>query len=180
MSTTLQAFNSLFKNFIDELASTFPEEKTITVFSEGFDDLVAVNARKPIELFVAALAPHSDLVMAKNDALFDQPLDIGIAISELWKSDISDGTREAIWQYIHMLFLLGTTVLHVPSELLGTIENVAQTCATRLQDGNMDMSSMASMFMNGMGSILGGMPAGGAMPSFPGIDGPKRLMRKKK
>ena len=158
--TTLNAFNSLFKRFLEDLAGTFPEAPALTTMVNSFDALVAINARKPMDMFVSALAPHSDMVMTKNPKLFDQPLDIGIDISTMWKTDISDGSRDAIWQYIHTLFLLGTTCLHVPPELLNTIESVAQTCAARLQDGETDMSSMASLFMNGMGSVFSGMPAG--------------------
>lgn len=174
--TTISAFNTLFKTFVTELAETFPEQQRLKAFANGFDDLVAANARKIMEVFVATLAPHSDLVMTKNPKLFDQPLDIGVDISALWKSpDVSENTREAVWQYIHSLFLLGTTCMHVPPELLSTIESVAQTCASRMQDGDtVDMSSMASMFVNGLGSIIGGGGGGGGMPGVAALlDAPR-------
>jgi hypothetical protein len=170
--TTVAAFNALFKSFVEDLSCTFPEERRLALFCESFDDLVKVNARKPLELFVAAMAPHAQLVMTKDPALFDQPLEVGIDISALWKSkDVSDVSREAIWKYLHSLFLLGTTAVHVPPQLLETIESVAQTCADRMQSGGdggehgMDLAGMASMFVNGMSSISGGNGGAGQLPA---------------
>lgn len=150
--TTTAAFNTLFKSFIEDLSRSFPEEGKLALFCESFDDLCRVNAKKPMELFVATLAPHADLVMTKNAQLFDQPLDIGIDISSLWKNeDFSDASREAVWSYLQSLFLLGTTCMNLPPELLTTIEQVAQSCAGRMQAGELDFASMMSMFSNGSG-----------------------------
>jgi hypothetical protein len=119
-----------------------------------------------MELFTAALAPHAELVMAKNPALFDQPIKLpgGLDMSELWKvPDVTDATREAIWQYIQMLFMLGTTVQNLPAPLLETIESVAMSCASQMQadgKGDLDFGSLSSMLMGGLGNMMGGGPGG--------------------
>lgn len=171
MSSTVQAFNTMLRNFLEDLHQTFPEESKIAVVLEAFDDLARVNVRKPMELFTAALAPHAELVMAKNPALFDQPIELpgGLDMSQLWrKEDVPAETRDAIWQYIHMLFMLGTTVQNLPQPLLETIESVAMSCAAQMKEdgsGQLNVGALSNMLMGGLGNVLGG---GG----FPGLDGP--------
>jgi len=148
MSTTLLAFNALLKTFITELAETFPEETALGLYALGFDTLADANPRKPMEFVMAALLPHTDLVMAKDSALFDQDINLGgqIDLRTIWHhDDLSDATRGAIWTYIHTLFLLGTTIQNMPAEMLTNIENVAKDCAARIESGeNLDMATMAN------------------------------------
>lgn len=190
MSSTVQAFNTMMKNFLEELSQTFPEEHKVEVVMESFDDLVAINARKPMELFTAALAPHSELVMSKNPDLFAQPIQLpgGLDMSKLWAvPDVSQETRDAIWQYIQMLFMLGTTVQNMPPQLLETIESVAMSCAQQMGsgagDGNVDLGSLSGMLMGGLGNMMGGgglasMLGGGGGGSL--LPPPTRPARSKK
>ena len=178
MSSTITAFNQMMKNFLEELQATFPEEGKVGVVVEAFDDLARINAKKPMELFVAALAPHAPLVTSKNPALFDQPIELpgGLDMSTLWaKEDVAPETRDAIWQYIQMLFMLGTTVQNLPPQLLETIENVAMNCATQMQasDQPMDFGSLSSMLMGGLGNVMGGGGMG-ALASLGGVAEPPR------
>lgn len=162
MGSTVQAFNSMMSNFLEELRQTFPEEPKIAIVIESFDDLTSINARKPMELFTASLAPHGELVMAKNPDLFGQPIELpgGLDMSKLWaKEDVTQETRDAIWQYIQMLFMLGTTVQNLPPQLLETIESVALNCATQMQTdggGAMNFGALSNMLMGGLGNMLGG------------------------
>lgn len=156
--STVQAFNTMLKNFMEELADVFPEEKQIRMFLDGFDSLVALNARAPMDMFTDALAPHTELAMAKDPQLFKiLKFPGGIDFDALWSSDISDNTRDAIWQYINLLLLLGTTVRSMPAEMLQGIETVAKNCADQMQSGQLDFSALGSMLMNGG---LAGLAAG--------------------
>ena len=168
---TVQAFNSMLKNFLDELDSTFPDVTAIRVYNEGFDTLVKANVRKPLQIFMEAVSPHADAVMRRDPGLFSTLNLGGIDFKGLWASDISDATRNAIWQYLHMLFLLATTVSSVPPELLSSIESVAQNCADKMQHGEMDFSSMSKMLMGGGGAegLLGGL--GGLLGGLGGMGG---------
>lgn len=159
--STIQAFNTMLKTFVEELAAVFPEEKHIATFLAGFDPLVALSPRKPLELFVQAVGPHAQHVMARDPALFEHlRFPGGIDFQVLWSSDISDATRDAIWQYLHLLFLLGTTVQSMPAEMLESIETVAKNCADKVQAGQMDFSSIGSLLMNGgLGALGGGLGA---------------------
>lgn len=152
MSTSVQSFNTLMKQFLQELALTFPDHQEICLFQSMFDDLVKTNHKKPAELFMNALQPYSDLVMQKNDHLFDQPISLGnkIDLAELWNTQgLSQGSKDAIWKYLHTLFLLGSTVCSLPPELLNTIDTLAKTCADNIKSGNADLSTVTKSLLNG-------------------------------
>jgi hypothetical protein len=172
-TTTTSAFNQMMRNFLEELHATFPEEPKVGLVLESFDDLCGINQKKPMELFVAALAPHHALVMAKDPALFQQPIALpgGLNMSALWaKPDVDQSTRDAVWQYLQMLLMLGTTVQSLPPQLLATIESVAQSCASQMPSGAgpgamPDLGALSNMLVSGLGSLMGsGAPAASARP----------------
>jgi hypothetical protein len=167
--TTVQAFNSLLKNFIDELAETFPEESKITFASKSFDTLVKNNPRMPLDMFVNALSPHTTLLMAKDPKLFDQPIELGgMDLAKVWaKDDVSQASREAIWSYLHTLFVLGTTVSTLPAQFLTTIEALAHDAAGAMEAGGKpDFSAVATQLMGlgGLESIIGAL--GNGLPNL--------------
>lgn len=168
--TTVQAFNGMLKNFMEELADVFPEEHQIRVFLDGFDALTMLTPRMPMDMFVDSLAPHASLAMAKDPDLFTKlEFPGGIDFQRLWASpDVSDNTRDAIWQYINLLYVLGSTVRSMPAEMLEGIESVAKTCADKMQSGQMDLSALGGMLMSGLGSSGGGMGGMGALASLLG------------
>ena len=181
--STIQAFNTMLKTFLEELVSVFPEEVRVSAFLESFDTLVELDARKPLQLFVEAITPHAQLAMAKDPALFDHlKFPGGIDFKRMWSADISDATREAIWQHINLLFLLGTTVQSMPPEMLESIETVAKNCADQVQNGELDFTSLGNMLMSngGLGALgglsglggLGGLGALGALTGGSGDDTP--------
>lgn len=160
MSTTVAAFNNMLTGFLDELADVFPDQPDVARFRDGLPGLVAANARKPLELFMDAVAPHQARLMAKDASVFGELSLAGIDLGRLWATeDLSDNTRDAIWQYLHMLFVLGSTVLAVPPELLSGIESVAHSCADKIQAGDLDLSAVTQMLLGN--NALAGMLASG-------------------
>ena len=150
--TSLQAFNTLLENFVEELSHTFPEEEGLAVFKEELQTLLKMNNKAPLTMFMSALTPHTDYIMAKNPALFEQPIQLGgnIDLKARWaKPDLSAETREVIWQHIHTLFMLGTTIQYLPADMLVNIENAAKECASRIEAGEqVDLASIASNMAN--------------------------------
>ena len=159
--STLDAFNTTLKNFLQELVDVFADEPSVgklQLFLAGFDVFVGADKRGAMDAFLKATSPHGQLISAKDPKLFKQlELPGGISLKDLWKK-ASEQTREATWQYLQMLFLLAPTAAAVPPEMLGTIEHMASEYATKVQSGEVDLSSVASMLF----SSLGGGGAGGA------------------
>lgn len=175
--TTLQAFNTLLRNFMQELSMTFPEDATLAVGLDGLDALIKANARKPVELFMEAIGPHAQLVLTKDPALFDAPITISgtLDLQTYWTSPgLSDASKDAIWQYLQQLYLLGSTVSALPAEMLTAIESMAQECAGKIERGEADLAGITSMLLNGgIGSLAGpgGLGGLGSLAAGPGAGG---------
>lgn len=154
MVSTVDAFNSTLKGFLEELVECCPSApgvSTLTLFLATFDTFVATDPRAAMDGFLAAMVPHTDMVAAKNPKLFRVvTLPGGVSLKDAWDT-MSDTTKAAVWQYVQMLFLLGNTATAMPPDMLNAIENVAQTYASKIQGGEMDMASLTSMLMGTMG-----------------------------
>jgi hypothetical protein len=163
MTTTVAAFNNLLKLFIEELARVFPEQRDVATFLAGFDAFVMLAPTQPLDTFLEALSPHASLLMAKDAALFESIRFPGLDFHGMWTSEgVTDGTRDAIWQYLHTLYLLGTTVKSMPPEVLQSIESVAASCADKVDaDGEIDFGAVMSALMTSMGPLAAGLGGGG-------------------
>ena len=159
--STLEAFNTLMRNFLNELNETFPEFEELKVFAAGYDALVILSPHKPLETFMETMSPHANQIMGRDPALFEHDdLSLGGAVNlkAMWHStDLSEGTRDAIWQYLTTMYVLGSTIQSMPPEILGTIETVAHDCASKVESGEMNMADIMPALMNSMSSLIGKM-----------------------
>lgn len=160
MCSTVDAFNTTLRGFLEELVHVFPDEPgigKIQLFLSGFDIFLATNKRAAMDLFLESMAPHAALLNAKDAKIFKRvELPGGVSLKDLWKK-ASEGTRDATWQYLQMLYLLASTAAAVPPEMLASIESMAAEYAGKVQSGEMDMSAVTSMLLGGVGG------AGGAL-----------------
>lgn len=156
--TTLSAFNSMLKEFIGELAATFDDVPELDLYRIGFDHYTKIDPTKPLNLFMNTLTPYGDLIMARDNALFEKDIDLGmnVNLSTLWNSEgVSENTRAAIWNYLSTLFLLGTTIRSMPPEILNSVESIAKDCADKVQNGEIDFASMMPKLMQSMSGLMG-------------------------
>ena len=157
--TSVTAFNDMMGQFLSELHMSFPEEKSIKKYMTAFELLRSANGRLVVDGFMAAIAPHMDKISAKDENFFIENAETidflkDINLKNIWPI-ASDNTREAIWQYIQTLYMLGTTITSIPPETLSMIESVAKQCADKLQEEGGDIDE--SQLMKSMQGLLGGM-----------------------
>ena len=157
--TSVSAFNEMMDQFLSELKQTFPEEKSIKKYYTGFDILRKANPRKCIVEFMEQVSPYANHIMQKDDSFFLTPgakvpkIIEDLGVRRLWTPELSQTTKDAIWQYLQTLYMLGTTITSIPAETLTMIERVAKQCAETMQGGEgIDekalMSSMSGLFGN--------------------------------
>lgn len=160
--TSVSAWCEMMDSFLSELAKTFPDEPGVKKYKTSYELVRKANPRKCVESYMAACAEFNQQIMNKDEAFF---VEQGETISFLkdmnikkhWEDpELSQGTRDAIWQYIQTLYILGTTITSFPPEALGMIENVAQQCAETMQGDGQDPNKMMSN-MSGLFSSLGNM-----------------------
>lgn len=155
--SSLDAFNDMMAQFLNELVLTFPEHANIQEFRTSFEARLIDAPRSPLEDFMSSVGSRSQNIMAKDDSFFDAARGSGLPdLSGAWKSpEATPATKMAIWQYMQTLHILGTTLTMFPPETLSAIENAAKKCA---ESGSFDPSVLQGL----MGSLMG--PGGGDNP----------------
>lgn len=152
--TTVDSFNSTLKSFLQELVDVFPDEpgiEKVSVFLGTFDLFTAGNPRAAMDVFMEKISPYATNISTKDPSMFETlELPGDISLKGMW-DHASEQTRDATFQYLQMLFLLGTTASAVPQDMLQNIENLAADYAGKIQAGEMDLGSLASMLMSGNG-----------------------------
>lgn len=154
--STVTAFTEMLTQFIDELVDTFPEEVSLKKGKATIDIMKIANPRAVVDTFMGSISPHQAKIMAKDDSLFSDDLELpgGIDIKKLWTPDLSTNTKNAIWQYIQTLNILGTTVNAIPKETLAAIEGIADQMA---KSGTDPSQVLGGMDMSAIQNVLGGM-----------------------
>lgn len=164
--SSVQAFISVMDEFLNELMKTFPEEKKIAVYYNSFKLMKKTNPRVILDTFMTEASKRSEAITKRDESYFlggDDEFMNEINVKKWWTDDLSQSTKDAIWQYINTLFVLGTTITSIPSNLLTTIEGVAEQCASQMEDGEgvegMKPENMENL-LAGMQSMIGNMMGG--------------------
>ncbi len=189
MTTTFKAFNAMLSEFLGDLTDTFDEYQAVSDAKNVLAALLAVDesTQVPMKTFVGVFSPHKDLLMAKDERLFEEcsiPMvsESGFDISKEWAT-LDEDNREAIWGYLHQLFLIGSTVAGLDPGLVSSIEGVAQRCVDKVAAGEMSeddakdpMVIVREIMQNeGLMKALGG--AGPGPGSGPGAVNPMEMLQ---
>jgi|TARA_R110000796_G_scaffold2688_3_gene10411 hypothetical protein len=157
---SVTAFNDMMGQFLVELHKTFPEEKGIKKMLTSFDLLKTTNPRLVVDGFMSGMTPYAEQLSSRDERFFmeetknvDFLKDLDFAT--LW-GIMSVNTKEATWQYLQTLYMLGTTILSIPAETLTMIESLAKDCADKLENGDQEIDQDALMKM--IGGMMGGLP----------------------
>jgi hypothetical protein len=156
---SVSAFNDMMGQFLVELHKTFPDEKGIKKMLTSFDVLKSTNPRLVVDSFMKGVTPYAEQISAKDDKfLLEECSKIDflkdLDISSYWDR-MSTNTKDATWQYVQTLYMLGTTIMALPPDKMAQIEALAQGVASQLQEEGGELNEDALMKM--MGSMLGGL-----------------------
>jgi hypothetical protein len=111
-----------------------------------------------------SVSPYADSISSKDEVFIlvhssDIEFLAELNIIKLWKR-MGEGTKDAVWQYLQTLYILGTTIQSVPEDTLNAIEAMAKECATKMQsgeDGEINQDALMKM-MGSMTGMLGNLP----------------------
>ena len=150
--TTISAFNDMMEQFLEELVQTFPEEPAMKKYQMSFEMLRKANSRACMENFMQSVGPYSQHIMSKDDSFFLNNPEVfkDFKLNNIWTSDVSDTTKNAIWQYLQTLYILGNTISALPGDTLSMIEQMAKKCAGEMSAGSLDTSAL----MMGMSNMF--------------------------
>ena len=159
------AFITMMEQFLNELVKTFPEEKSLKKYATAFDLVKGANPRKVVTMYMDEVRPYQDKIMSKDESFFlTAEIDFlkNLNVKKWWTPDLSDGTRDAVWQYLQTLTVLGTTITSIPADTLKQIESIAEQAAGAMDakgggGGGFDMSALSGLLggLGGLGSLGG-------------------------
>jgi len=100
---------------VDELAHTFPENTIVKTYRNTVGMLIKKDPGVCLETFMKNVKPHEDLIRNQDERIFEElSRSYGILktldLESMWKSELSDNSRSAIWQYVQGLYVLGNNV----------------------------------------------------------------------
>ena len=157
--TSVNAFNDMLGQFLVELHKTFPEEKDVKKMMTSFEVLRTTSPRLVVDGFMKGVSPYADRISAKDETFLLNEIDTIDFLKELniksYWTRMSTGTKDATWQYLQTLYMLGTTITSIPADTLNLIEGIAKDCAEKMETEGGELDQAALMKM--MGSMLGGM-----------------------
>jgi hypothetical protein len=160
---SVTAFNDMMGQFLVELHKTFPEEKSIKKMLTSFDLIKTTSPRLLVDSFMKSVSPYAESISSKDEIFIlvhssDIEFLAELNIVNLWKR-MGQGTKDAIWQYLQTLYILGTTIQSVPEDTLTAIEAMAKDVADKMAAGGDDINQDALMKMMGsMTGMLGNLP----------------------
>ena len=153
---SVAAFNDMLTNFLGELKKCLPNEKGIDKAATALDLMKSANSRKVVEVFMTGIGPLTAKISNQDEsAIADLATVEGLKDIDFegnWGS-LSEGTKNAIWQYLQTLTMLGAVLTSLPAETMSVIENVAQECADSLEGGYLKQSDLMGAVGKMMGSL---------------------------
>lgn len=117
-------FNDMASVFLAKMEQTFPNEPKIKVYRQQFALVQGMNSRKPVEMFMESMYDYGEQILTKDEKFFkqDQFVNKAESISEkmglvqYWDS-MTPQTKNAIWEYMTGLYILGMGSLGKQQEL---------------------------------------------------------------
>jgi hypothetical protein len=112
---SVDTFNELLLQFVDELSHTFPENTIVKTYRNTVNMLIKKDPGVCLETFMKNVKPHEELIRNRDERIYEElSRSYGILktldLESMWKSELSDQSRSAIWQYVQGLYVLGNNV----------------------------------------------------------------------
>jgi len=153
---TVGSFITMLEQFCDELINTFPDEPAFKKYKTKLTTIGSLQPRKVVKLYMNSIGPYSSKLMAKDETLILEDSSEIQFLTDLnvkthWTPELSSTTKDAIWQYLQTLYIIGSTISMLPEETLTAIEAMAK----KLTDDPDGLSQLLGPNNNLMESLLG-------------------------
>ena len=124
----VKIFNQVVDEFFRELIEIFPEESKIKVQYNLFQTLRSTNIKKACNDFIIGSIPYLEQICMKDENFFkgnQRPSFLNLmGFENIWTDDLSQNTKQAIWNYIKSFFTIGIKVIQIPDDKLPLVEYI--------------------------------------------------------
>ncbi len=157
---SVDAFNTLLREFADELELSFGDQPGVGTWNVG---MTAVDKNEPLRLFTLHVVPFSQRIMAKDVTLLNElPKAMGGVDIHKLHQESDPETQEAIWSFLISLTMMAVAISNLPPEVMNTIERtMGQLMGAQGAGGLPDM-----LGGGGMGTIMQLLGGGGLTTIF--------------
>ena len=166
---SVSAFVSILEEFTNDIYKTFPEDEKIKDFVKTLEEKKETpeGQKELLQIFNEGVkGDNAQLLTQKQSKFFKRSSFCrNLNLHNLAKT-MSHQSRDAIWQYLNTMYVLNTTISNIPSELLSTIETMAEQCASQMGSGSGEQMPDMSTLMAGMQNMMSSMNAGGGMQNM--------------
>lgn len=161
-SNSLNTFLMMMENFLNELCETFPDDAKLKTHKMKFEMMKKTNPKKIFDLFMEHVSPVQEYIVNRNDEIFNLELETHIIsdMKHVWFAETtSTNTKDAIWAHLNTMYMFGTTIKAIPSNLMQSIESLAQEYASEMeQSDNMMEGFDPSLMIQNMQHMMQSMP----------------------
>ena len=159
---TIGAFVDMVTEFLNELSTSFPEEKQIKEKLKTIESFTEQDKEKFFKDLCKEMKANEKYITNKSSKLFKKgrtEFFDSLKMARIWKHDKMDNdTCEAIWKYINTIYVLCTTVDNLPQDLIKSIEVMAQECASKMKQEDIEEGNLENILQNiDMQSLMSGM-----------------------
>ena len=124
-------FNEQAEEFLLKMIKTFPSEQKTRDMKFYFDIVRQTDKRKPVSMFMENLEPYGLQIMSKDEEFFmkDQYVNAVESMSGRmglighWSS-LGPETKNSIWSYFQVLYVLGMQTFNKKEELKQILDQV--------------------------------------------------------
>lgn len=157
--TSVKAFADIYCQFLDDLLGVYPDNEKAKAAR------AAPITRTTMDRFMKYAGSRSGHISTKSKAFFDPKNKFMVenGVFDVVKSNPSETTLNAIWNYVSNMYMLGMTMSMLPPEMLAMVENTADKFAKEaVADGEMNEEKL----MASMQKMMASMMSGGKMPGL--------------
>ena len=104
-------------NFIDELCSTYPNNKDMQLFREKYNMVKGINSQLIIDYFIKFIYPHKESIKNEDEEFFlsgggqeeindKYGLRLRDNLNNLWRNEMKEENKKIVWKYFKTFILL--------------------------------------------------------------------------
>lgn len=158
---TIGAFFDMVSEFLEELTKTYPEEQQIKDKLKMIKESDNEQQKIIFKEICKEMKVNDKYITNKNQKLFRKgrtEFFDSLKMYKIWKNENNEEIQETIWKYINTIYILCTTVDNLPEDLIKNIEKMAQECASKLKQEDIDEGNIENIMQNiDMSSLMAGM-----------------------
>ena len=119
----IKSFNKILKQFLKELDKSFPELniKSIKEYKnlDDKEDKFLLYFMNQIEENIGKISKQDETLFDQEDTFFLRDINFGL----IWKSNISENNKQAIWKFLQTMYLIGKPFIANKDDIQSVIEN---------------------------------------------------------